>query len=287
MAVGEEVVQNRCIKDEHNTFEDYITGQIICRNCGLVLQTHLISQDGQHFPIGNRNIYENKIHYARKNIALTYEMHRILKLNHLISWDEKKLNIGITEISRLTANYGASNVIKVRTIYLFRKAIKLRSFRIHYVLLIAKICFYYSARENEFPLMIQDLLKETDFNINLAHRYYYLLMKELNLSAPILKPYTLIPSICTTLNLPAEVKNMAITISKFFQDHSNNSGLDSKGIAGGAICFACKLCKIPRSQKKIAKSSHIAEMTVHLRYKEIEKIFQKHNKSLEELLLDG
>ncbi len=128
----------------HNFIQDIRSGQIVCNICGFVRETNIFVMDW-----GSPHISREPPKLPSKNPAhlINQNLKRALKLNRNKTWEDRKLNIGITEIRRLTALFGLGDFIISRSIYLFQKAIKTANFKVHNVILTAQVCFFYAAKK--------------------------------------------------------------------------------------------------------------------------------------------
>ncbi len=132
--------------------------------------------------------------------------------------------------------------------------------------------FFLCSEKNSHPIALEEIIQGRPTSSRMAYRYYYLLMKELNLPKPEINPVPLIPKLCAGLGLDEFVVRKATAILLTYLKYENTSGLNSTGIVAGAIYFACLCERIPRSQQIIAKHAKISDITLRTRFKEIKKI---------------
>lgn len=253
----------------HNFITDLPSGQVVCNLCGFVSETKIAVSGWNGVPYSTENITspsKNSVVNVHPNLK------RALKLNRNKSWEDRKLNIGINEIKRLTAKFGLGEFMVSRSSYLFQKTIHSPKFKIHNVILTSQVCFYYSVKKNNHPISIEEIIIDHNSSSRLAYRYYYLLMSQLQLPKPESNPAPLIPKLCAGLSLDEIVVQKANTVLATYLKYENTSGLNSIGIVAGVIYFTCLRERIPRSQQIIAQHAKISDITLRTRYKEIKKI---------------
>lgn len=258
----------------HDFFVDYGSGHTVCKLCGLVEDTLLLDSSSRGFisPLEPGR----KIKQFIGNSQSLQRLNRALRFDKMRPWSLKKIDLGLNEIRRLTAFYLLVSQIQDFASHLFKKAIKNTIFKAHYVILLANVCFYHSARQNQYPLRLSDLIEPHSFSARLSYRYYHTLKKTFNLSNPVITVFTHIPKICNLLKLDEEFIQLVGKIISVYSQQINSSGKDFKGIVAGAIYFASKLLHIPRSQSEICQSADISDITLRARFKEIKKVCLNH-----------
>ena len=270
-------IQNICL--EHDLHRDLITGDTICKNCGLVIDEHLVISQNY------RNWNQNKVQLSsnhQKDRNLSQDLIRALKRGHNISWNERREKIGIIEIDRITALHNIGKSIKERAINLFQKMIKQDVFRNHYIKLIAAISFYHIIKEEKNPLGLTEIIENSDFSNRLANKYYYTVRKCLNIRTLSQKPNDPnihIPNICSSLRVNQDINELARKIIDNFKKSVNISGFKLKGIAAAGVYIACRLKYVPRSQKEVSNAANITDCTLRSRVKDME-LFLRRNRSI-------
>jgi transcription initiation factor TFIIB len=95
------------------------------------------------------------------------------------------------------------------------------------------------------------------------------LIREFNLKVPNTDPLSLVPKFIVELDLDSETENIVRKILKTFKKHIPTSGKDPKGIVAGAIYLASKIKKLNLTQKQIADTIGVTEVTLRSRFKEL------------------
>ncbi len=277
VAVSKRKIPKICSK--HELHIDHITGDTICKKCGLVIDEHLVISQNY----GNWNPDKDKFSTnQQKDRNFSQDLIRALKREHNISWNERREIIGINEINRITALHNIGKSIKERAIKLFQTIIRQDVFQNHYIKLVAAVSFYQIIKEEKNPLGLTEIIESSGFSNRLANKYYYILRKLLNirtLSEKSNDPNIYVPKICSSLRVNQDVNELARKIIDNFKKSVNYSGFKLKGIAAAGVYIACRLNHIPKSQKEVSNTVSITDCTLRSRVKDIE-IYLRRNRNI-------
>lgn len=263
------------------------TGEVVCSQCGLVLKERIIdfSHSGKRaFTAQEKKIRERtgspisillpdmglSTVIDKKNIV-NPDLKRAAKWNSRISWEKRNLLIATTELKRICSNLNLPDYIKIEAISLYKKAFKRKLLRGRSINGMVAACIYYACREKRIPRTLQEILDETSVSAKDVRRFYRTLIKEFNLKTPSTDPIALIPRFITELGLDSEIEGLTIKILNAYKSNISMSGKDPKGIVAGVLYLACKIRKINLTQKRIADTIGITEVTLRSRYKELIK----------------
>ena len=263
------------------------TGEVVCSQCGLVLKERIIdfSHSGKRaFTAQEKKIRErtgSPISILLPDMGLTTvidkrnivnpDLKRAAKWNSRISWEKRNLLIATTELKRICSNLNLPDYIKLEAISLYKKAFKRKLLRGRSINGMVAACIYYACREKRIPRTLQEILDETSISAKDVRRFYRTLIKEFNLKTPSTDPIALIPRFITELGLDSEIEGLTIKILNAYKSNISMSGKDPKGIVAGVLYLACKIRKINLTQKRIANTVGITEVTLRSRYKELIK----------------
>jgi len=263
------------------------TGEVVCSQCGLVLKERIIdfSHSGKRaFTAQEKKTRERtgspisillpdmglSTVIDKKNIV-NPDLKRAAKWNSRISWEKRNLLIATTELKRICSNLNLPDYIKIEAISLYKKAFKRKLLRGRSINGMVAACIYYACREKRIPRTLQEILDETSISAKDVRRFYRTLIKEFNLKTPSTDPIALIPRFITELGLDSEIEGLTIKILNAYKSNISMSGKDPKGIVAGVLYLACKIRKINLTQKRIANTVGITEVTLRSRYKELVK----------------
>jgi len=280
VAVSQRKIPNNCL--EHDLHVDLITGDTICKNCGLVIDEHLVIS--QNYGKWSQN-KDQLSTYQQRDRNFSQDLIRALKRGYNVSWNERREKIGIIEINRITALHNIGKSIKERSIKLFLNIIKQSVFQNHYIKLIAVVSlvsFYQIIKQENNPLGLIEIIENSDFSIRLANKYYYTVRKLLNirtLSEKSNDPNIYIPKICSSLRVNQDINELARKILNNFKKSVNFSGVKLKGIAAAGVYIACRINHIPKSQKEVSNAANITDCTLRSRVKEMDNYLRR-NRSI-------
>ncbi len=206
----------------------------------------------------------------KKNIT-NPDLKRAAKWNTRMSWQNRNLLIASTELKRISSNLNLPDHIKEEAMRLYREAFKLKLLRGRSINGMVAASIYYSCRKKGFPRTLQEILDETAEPAKDVRRCYRVLIRELHLKVPNTDPLSLVPKFITELDLNLEIEELVRKILNAYKKRIPTSGKDPKGIVAGAFYLACKIRKKDFTQKQIADTIGVTEVTLRSRYKELTK----------------
>ena len=278
-------ISNLCPECEGNTISIQEKGEIVCRQCGLVISERIV--DVSHS--GKRAFTkQEKARRERtgspisillpdmglstiidKNNIKNHDLKRAAKWNSRMTWDKRNMLIATTELKRIGSNLTLPNHVKKAAIRLYIEAFKKKLLRGRSINGMVAACLYFACRERKIPRTLQEILDQTSVNAKNVRRCYRTIIRELNLKAPSTNPVSLIPRFVAELNLDAETEKTTIKILQSFISKYSTSGKDPKGLCAGALYLVCKKRDKRISQKEIANVVGVTEVTLRSRYKEL------------------
>ncbi len=282
-----------------NLIRDYERGEIICRDCGLVISENLAdfgpewrafdSEQRQKRARGgsptklmrpnkglvteidqyNKDIRGVKIH--SKNQAQLYRMRKWHKRLSIASSFEKNLAIALAELDRVASALGLPDTTKEAAAHLYRRAVKEELIRGRLIESVVAAVIYAICRMNGIPRTLDDIAKVSGVEKKEIGRAYRFLKKELDLDIPLTDPSTYVPKFASVLNLNHEIQTEAIKIIKKALKKGLLSGRGPTGVAAAAIYIAAALKGEKRTQKEVADVAGVTEVTIRNRYRELKK----------------
>ncbi|MHA1745609.1 MAG: hypothetical protein ACTSWW_06390 [Promethearchaeota archaeon] len=207
----------------------------------------------------------------RKNSDIPPDLRRAMRRPTLISWSEIKEKQGQVEISRYSSVAELCPSISKRAQKLYRQAILSPYFTKKRTLLIARVCIFHALRENQFPITLNEILKDTNFHTALAIKYYALFRQVCNLPKLSLSPTDFIPMIASKLALSPDVVQKAIEIIHDYQK-TNSASVTARSVVAGALFLACGVLHYPCSRGKICSLLALSPCTLRTRLKQMQRI---------------
>ena len=270
------------------TITDFETGEVICQNCGTVLQDK-ISQDRI-----DGDIFTNNIHTSHAGNRSTLRIHDmglatiIGTLNHdstgksidykikksmkrMRFWDarsktknssERNLRTALFEMEKLKEKLFLSDAIMERSAFLYRKASKAQLIRGRSVNGIVGACVYVACREMDVTRTILDISKNLQESRSSIARNYRMLFQHLRLTVSIQDPIKCIVKIANNLEIPENTKRAAIHIFDDLKERKLITGKKPDAVAASVIYMASIKTGITLSKQKISKVSGITGVTI-------------------------
>jgi transcription initiation factor TFIIB len=278
-------ISNLCPECEGNTISVQEKGEIVCRQCGLVISERIVDvshSDKRAFTKQEKERRERTgspisillpdmglSTVIDKNSIQSPDLKRAAKWNSRMTWDKRNMLIATTELKRIGSNLNLPNHVKKAAIRLYIEAFKKKLLRGRSINGMVAACLYFACRESKIPRTLQEILDQTSVNAKNVRRCYRTIIRELNLKAPSTNPISLIPRFVAELNLDAETEKTTINILQSFVSKYSTSGKDPKGLCAGALYLVCKKRDKRISQKEIANVVGVTEVTLRSRYKEL------------------
>ncbi len=279
------------------TITDFETGEIICQNCGVVLQDKIshnrknddiFTNNTCHSHIGNRSTLRfhdmglattiNKFNHDSAGKPIDYKMRLTMKRMRL--WDarsqvknssERNLRTALSEMEKLKEKLCLSDAITERSAYIYRKASKAKLIHGRSVKGIAGACVYIACREMETARTINDISKILQENRGLIAKNYRMLFQNLRLAVSAPDPIKCIVKIANNLEIPENTKREAVAIFDTLKEKELTAGKKPDTVAAAVIYMASIKTDVNLSQQKITDVSGITGVTIRNRYKEYVK----------------
>ena len=283
-----------------NPIEDYDRGEIICQNCGLVINENVMDRG----PEWRAFTKEEKESRGRVGIPISYSMHdkglstiidrinrdahgrqlpistrlemmRLRKLQIRTGGNssiDKNLIQAMGELDRLKDKLHIPLHVKEKAAIIYRKALDNGLVRGRSIPAIASAALYVACRTTETPRTLKEVASasSTKRKKNVASSYR-LLLRELDIRMPVEDPLRCISKIASKMEIPIKTQRTAIQLLKEAKLRRAVSGKDPMGLAAATLYIACVLDGVKRTQKEIAKVANVTEVTVRNRYKDLKE----------------
>ncbi|MHA1368440.1 MAG: transcription initiation factor IIB [Promethearchaeota archaeon] len=269
---------------QSNLIKDDKRGEVICLNCGMVVETKAFdfSQEKRAF---TQEEIENRKHNGSPISALSditwttiikttdsnssLELRRAAKWQTRFSWEKKNLLMAINEIKRICTNLGLPRLVAETAAILYRKVQKKNILRGRSINGFVGACVYCACRINKIPRSVVEIYEQLEFtNARDIRICYRVLVNELGLKIPRLNPVQLLPRYASLIGVSPVIVSNAEKLLSRAQKQLRISGKDPKGYIAAAIYICCKEFGEHKSQKCIANLCNITEVTLRSRIKE-------------------
>ncbi len=287
----------KCPACGNDTFTyNYERGEVVCTNCGLVLDEKLIdlgpewraftpeeklrrSRVGAPLTRATPDNLTTVIDWRGKDALgreITYK--RRLEMLRLRKWQmrskvqtslERNLQQASIELERISSQLGLPKSVKEQAMEIYRRAVEKGLVRGRSIESVMAAAIYAACRELRIPRTLDEIAKYTRGGKKEVARCYRLLLREGAVKVPLADPVDFVPRIAEALKLDGTVIREAISILKAARAKGLTAGKDPAGLAAAAIYIASLLKGDIRTQKEVAQAAQVTEVTVRNRYKEL------------------
>ncbi len=276
---------------------DYERGELICQDCGLVIDESYIDQgpDWRAFDA------EQKEERARTGAPMTYTIHdkglsteiswknkdsygkniptrNRAQLYRLRKWQrrikvsnaaERNLSQALQEMERMASNLNIPKDVRETAAVIYRKAVRENMIRGRSIEGVVAASIYAACRMLNIPRTLEEIAAVTRIKKKDIGRTYRIMARTLKLNLFPSNPEDYVDRFCAKLNLSGEVKKKALEIIKQVEEKALTSGRGPTGVAAAAIYIAAVMNNERRTQREVAEVSGVTEVTIRNRYKEI------------------
>jgi transcription initiation factor TFIIB len=297
MAVEIEDIQSCPECENSSTVRDELHGELICDNCGLVLDEALIDP-GQDWNAYNPEDYRKKcrtgspmtytlndkglsteISWADKDIngrALSRrsrtEFHRLRRVNRRSkapTTSEQNIIRALTELRKCAFTLGLPQALSESSALIYRRAHNMKLTRGRTIKQICAASVYAACRQHQLPRTLDEVAKAFGLKKREVGRGFNCIVKELGLALERNSVYSYISRYCDELRLnngtPARVREL-VTLA---EEAGVVDGKSPLAVIGAAIYIASYETGHPRTQAEVSAVTGISEVTIRNRYKEM------------------
>jgi transcription initiation factor TFIIB len=287
--------------ENHIPITDPESGEIICSNCGMVISERI--EDNLHqerhtntseesnkrrdrigsptslaiHDMGLSTIIgrDNKDATGRKLDAATSSAIERLRI-----WDsrmkvhtskDRNLMHAFQELDVLKDKLGLSDAIVEKAAYIYRKSQQSGMVRGRSISGILSASLYIACREIGMPRTIKDIAAASNMRRKAVARSHRLLIRELDIKAPIVDPIKCIVKVANNVNLAGKIKREAINMMEEVIKKEITAGKDPMGLAATVLYLSCK--KIGEeddiTQVDMARAAGVTEVTIRNRLRDL------------------
>ncbi len=173
----------------------------------------------------------------------------------------------MSELDRLADVLHIPASIKESAAMVYRKALSNSLVRGRTIAAVAAASLYAACRISETPRTLKDVSAASRIRKKEIARCYRLLVRELDLRMPVVDPAKCISKIATAVEISMPTQQRAIRIMNEAKTRGLVAGKDPMGLAAASLYLACVLEGERKTQKEIADTANVTEVTVRNRYK--------------------
>jgi transcription initiation factor TFIIB len=276
---------------------DYERAEIICTECGLVVDQNLVDTGPEWRAFDSEQIIKR----SRTGAPMTYLIHD-KGLSTVIDWrdqdssgraipsknraqlfrirrwqqrirvsnaKERNLAIALTELNKVSSKLSLPKNVRETAAVIYRRAVDKGLIRGRSIDGVAAATVYAACRQCKVPRTLDEIAEATRMDRKEIGRVYRYICRELEINLNPTTPIDYIPRFCSELNLNKDVQSKAVEILSKVMDMQITSGRGPMGVSAAAIYIASVLVGERRTQQEISNVAGVTEVTIRNRYKEI------------------
>jgi len=254
----------KCPECANTKMREDANGEIICITCGLVIDEARIENGFVDETIQSRAT----IPYLQ--VAETkFQEGKIVKSFWMLSTREKNLQIGLNKIEQIGSRINLPKLVIKESKIIFKRALYTNAGigRNNNSLTYASV--YIASNMHGIPKTALELTAYTEINTVDLMRAYRIIRKKLELTTKTIDPIDLLHRFASKLELKPETINETAEILIKIKESTITAGRKPETILAGAIYTACKKTNDHRTQRQIANTLGIIEITIRKIHKEI------------------
>jgi len=288
----------RCAKGKMVT--DHDSGETFCSKCGFVMSEKL-QESGPEWRSFTQDEHGDR---ARAGAPTSLTMHDMglatiinpinkdasgkplsstmkSTIERLRTWDsrsqvhepvDRNFRQAFSELNRLKDKLAISDAVMEKAAYLYRKALDKGLVRGRSISALIASALYAACRDTSTPRNLKDIELVANIKRKDIARCYRLLVKELSLKMPVTDSVQCIARIASKIGISEKTKRYAIKVLKNAQEKEVSAGKDPMGLAAAALYLSCVKNGEDKTQRDIAESANVTEVTIRNRYKGLKEL---------------
>jgi transcription initiation factor TFIIB len=279
--------------------KDYSRAELVCRNCGLVLDediidhgpewrafdsdqrekrartgapmTYTIHDKGLSTTIGWKNKDFSGRSIPSRNRAQLYRLRKWQRRIRISDATERNIASALSTLDRMASGLSLPRTVRETAAMIYRKAAKRNLVRGRRIEGVASASLYAACRQCHVPRTLDEISSVGHISRKDIGRTYRYVSRELELKLLPTIPRDYISRFCSELQLSMEVQAKTLNILVEATKKELTSGRGPTGIAAASLYIASMLCGERRTQREVADVAGVTEVTIRNRYKEISK----------------
>jgi len=277
--------------------KDYSRAELVCEDCGLVIDqdlidhgpewrafdsdqrekrartgapmTYTIHDKGLSTMIGwaNRDAYGKSI--PTRNRAQLFRLRKWQARTRISDGTERNLALALSNLDRMASGMELPRTVRETAAMIYRKAASKNLVRGRSIEGVTAASLYAACRRCHVPRTLDEISIIARMSRKEIGRNYRYVARELGLKLIPTSPEDYISRFCSELKLSADVQAKTLEILKEAADKELTSGRGPTGIAAASLYIASVLCGERRTQREIAETAGVTEVTIRNRYKEL------------------
>ncbi|KAK3812961.1 MAG: transcription factor [Benniella sp.] len=276
-----------CKLNPPNIVEVFRSGDLICGECGLVLEERIVDMRSEWRTFSD-NVGDDpsRVGAAIDPLLGSFQLDTLIsptgdcdntamglvKMHGIVtsSKDARKLVDAYRDISAMCDAIGLSKVITDTSKQLFKRILDENLFRGRLDLPVITACIYIACRQQNVPRTINEILALTHVSKKEFTKCFKLISGSFQeaKSTPMAAEDPM-PRFCSSLCLSMDVQKTATSLALKAKDLRSLSGKTPATIAAACIYMASNLCNDTRSMFRISLDCGVTEVTIKKAYKRL------------------
>lgn len=274
-----------------NLIYDEQKGEIICGNCGLVIEEKMIDigQEWRQFKEGEKKgrggaplsmqKFDQGLTTNVGEISDIYQLgseKRIGKFFRLKKWQERvstsierNLRLAMAELRRVASYLNLPNFVKEEASRIYHLVLQRGLVRGRSMESVVSACIYAACRSSNIPRTLDEISAASEVERKEIGRTYRFITRKLTMKITPSNPKDYIARFASVLHLSPKTQSDALRILKKAETSELTSGRGPAGIAAAALYVAALLNDEKKTQREVADVAGITEVTIRNRYKEL------------------
>jgi transcription initiation factor TFIIB len=274
-----------CKNPNADVVEDYAAGDLICKECGLVLGDRIVDEHSEWRTFSNSDTPgsdPNRVGgpsnpllrdsglstIIGKGDAAAASLSRWQNRGALNSGDRSLLN-AFKEIGRMSDTIGLPQTIRDRANELYRQIDDQKSMRGRTADGIIAASLYIACRLEQVPRTFKEICALTKVSKKEIGRCYKFMLKVLETNLETITTQDFMNRFCSNLDLPMDVMKAATHVSKEAMRLGIVAGKSPISVAAAGIYMVSQLSSTKKTQKVIADIAGVSEVTIRNAYKDL------------------
>ncbi len=275
-----------------NLFVNKEKGEVICKDCGLVVEDKLIdfSQEWREFDsdsgekkrrTGAPMTYTQYDQGLGKEVGRKSDLYQLggkerNKFFRLRKWQyristaiERNLKLALAELKRVSSYLKLPASVEEEAARIYTMAVQRGLVRGRSMESVVAGALYAACRRHEVPRTLDELSEASGIEKKEIGRTYRFVTRELQITIMPSNPADYIPRFSSALKLSPDTQTKAVEILDRAQKAELTSGRGPTGIAAAALYVSALIHGEKRTQREVADIAGVTEVTIRNRYKEL------------------
>jgi transcription initiation factor TFIIB len=290
----------KCVEcGSRDLYYDEKRGERLCSDCGLLVEENIVDHDAEWRNFGQDSGGDKSRVGAPKSVlshdgglqttidwqnrdysgaplksrtkSQMYRMRKWQQRSRTQNARERNLQIALNRMEMICSKLGFPITVSERAATIYRKALANNLVRGRSIEAIVAACIYIANQQLETARTVDDISKVSNLGPKEIGRTYRDIKRRLMIKTPVPDPNIYIDRFCSELGMNSAAKTKAIELVNEADRLELTHGKSPSGVAAAAIYIAGQLTKQVRTQREIADTTNVTEVTIRNRYKQLTK----------------